>query len=297
MTAGRQHKRRRRRMQITNKHNLPETIYNVLSQGSHKPQIGRYSVTDLIGAPLVRILKIKHWEEIEQDVGDMMWLLLGKSVHYILEGGAPKEGLAEEKFIVQYGDKQIVGVPDLWHNDIIDDYKITSVFAFLLGDKPEWENQLNVYAALYRWSGFVVKGLRINAILRDWMKSKADREEDYPPIPFMMADVPLWDYDRQREYISDRVMLHWQAETEGEAPICTPEERWERPTTYAVMKGSNKKAARVLASEQAAKDWIDIAGDEKAKYDIVMRPGESIRCKDYCLVRDVCPVNPCKVKL
>jgi hypothetical protein len=284
-------------MQITNQHNLPETIVNVLSQGSHKPKIGRYGVSDLIGAPLVRILKIKHWDELEQDVGDMMWLLLGKSVHYILEGGAPLEGIAEEKMVLPFGNVVVVGVPDLWHNEIVNDYKITSVFSFLLGDKPEWERQLNVYAFMYYMNNFKVSGLKINAILRDWMKSKADREEDYPPIPFMSVDVPLWDTDKQRQYIIDRIELHSLAEACSDAPICTPEERWERPTTYAVMKNKNKRAERVLTTEQAAKDWIDLAGDEKAKYDIVMRPGESVRCTSYCVVRDVCPVNPCKVAL
>ena len=282
-------------MQITNQHNLPETIFNVLSQGNHKPIFARYSVSDLIGAPLVRILKMKHWDELQQDIGDMMWLLLGKSVHYILEKGAPDESLAEEKMVLPYGDVTIVGVTDLYHNKVIEDWKITSVYSFLLGDKPEWERQLNCYRFLYTPLCLPVVGLKINAILRDWMKSKAEREDDYPAIPFVSVDVPLWDLDTLQKYIADRVSLHEESERVMEAPICTPEERWERPTTYAVMKKGNKKAARVLASEQAAKDWIDLAGDSNAKYDIEERKGESVRCASYCVVRDVCPVNPCKV--
>ena len=282
-------------MLTTNKYNLPETIFNVLSEGAHKPVEGRYGVNDLVGAPLPRILKMKHWNELTQDIGDMMWLLLGKSVHYILEGGAPKEGIAEEKMVIQYGDKQIVGIPDLWHNEVVEDWKITSVFSFLLGDKPEWEQQLNLYSWMYRLKGFIVSGLKINAILRDWMKSKSLQDSDYPAIPFMSVDVPLWDVDRQNEYVGDRVMLHRTAEHNATAEICTPAERWERPTTYAVMKKGNKKAARVLPTEQEAKTWIDLAGDDNAKYDIEERKGESIRCKDYCVCREVCLVNPYKI--
>ena len=134
-------------------------------------------------------------------------------------------------------------------------------------------------------------------MLRDWMKSKAAQDPHYPPIPFMSVDVPLWNIDMQRLYITERCELHSLAEATSEAPMCSPEERWERPTTWAVIKKGNKRAARVLESEQAAKDWIDLAGETNAKYEIELRPGESIRCKDYCLVREVCQFNPYKVLL
>jgi len=102
-------------MEITNKHGLPEVFVNAVSNG-HKPIPGRYGVNDLVGAPLARRLKMEHWDELEQDVSDMLWMILGSSVHALLQGNAPKESLSEEKLIVAVDGHWVVGVPDLYHN-------------------------------------------------------------------------------------------------------------------------------------------------------------------------------------
>jgi hypothetical protein len=280
-------------MKFTNINGIPESYVNVLTSGSHPPLIGRFSVTDLVGAPRQRMLKLLHWEELTQDVGDMLWMLLGKSVHYVLEGGAPDESLAEEKMIVQFQGATIVGIADLFHMGIIEDQKVTSVYSFLLGDKPEWEHQLNIYAWMYQAAGFDVMGLRINAILRDWQKSKAEREADYPPIPFQSVKVPFWGYADAEEYVKYRLALHRTAENwpEDQLDACTPEEMWERPTTYAVMKKGAKRALRVLTNMEEAEAWIDLNADDPKKCTVEVREGIRAKCKDYCLVRDVCELN------
>ena len=66
-------------MKITNKHNLDESIYNTLSR-VYPPVPNRYSVTDLVNPPLMRYLREKHWNELEQDASDMLWMLLGKAL-------------------------------------------------------------------------------------------------------------------------------------------------------------------------------------------------------------------------
>ena len=55
-------------MQITNSHNLPEALFNVISK-IREPIEGRISVTELIDAPLIRHLRMKHWngEQIKCD--------------------------------------------------------------------------------------------------------------------------------------------------------------------------------------------------------------------------------------
>ncbi len=282
-------------MIISNIYNLPEAVYNTLVEA--KPPVpGRYSVTDLINAPLQRILKMKHWPELTQDVSDMLWLLLGKATHYVLEHGAPESAIAEEKLTIPWSDTIVVGVADLYHNYTVEDYKITSVYAFLLGDKPEWERQLNIYAWIYRQLGFDVYDLLIRAILRDWVKTKALKDAEYPPIPFQTVRVPLWDASQASTYVEERIALHRAAEDTMDAPCCTDEERWAKPTTYAVMKKGNKRAARVLDSMDAAETWAVLNLDAKDKYEIQERAGEFTKCASYCLVRDVCPHNPYRDK-
>lgn len=277
-------------MKITNAHSLPEAVYNVLFLPGTPPIKGRYGVVDLCGAPLPRILKMQHWEEIEEDVSDKLFMLLGSSVHYVLEKGAPDSALAEEKLIVNHKGVYIVGVTDLYHNSIIEDWKVVSVFSFLLGDKPEWERQLNCYAWLLGELEFPVTGLRINAILRDWMKNKALRNPDYPAIPFQMVQVPLWEPDKASAYVEERIALHRAAEDTMTAPCCNDEERWAKPTTYAVMKKGNKKASRVLETREEAETWADF--NLFCKFEIVERPGEYTRCQSYCVSRAVCQYNP-----
>lgn len=275
----------------TNNHSLPEAMYNLLSRSGRKPVRREYHVTQLIGSPLQRILSMQHWDEIEEDVSERLWALLGSSVHYVLERGTPAEALAEETLRLVVGDADIIGTADLYQHCAVEDYKVTSVFAFLLGDKPEWEAQLNIYAAMYRHMGFAVDDLCINAILRDWQKSKSLRDPDYPKIPFQRVAVPLWGEDEARTFIADRVALHKAAEDTMTAPCCTDDERWARPTTFAVIKKGNKRAARVLDTYEAAVEWVENNMKGHAPT-IEERPGSYIKCESYCSVRSVCEHNP-----
>lgn len=269
-------------MIYTNNFSLPEAVVNAIGQ-PHKPVPGRYSASDFTGSPLQRKLKEEHWEDLTQDSSDMIWMLFGSAMHYVLEKGSPKDSFAEEKLQMSYQGITIVGVTDLWHNNTISDYKTTSVYAFLLGSKPEWTIQLNIYRMLY----FVVLNLdtdklQINAILRDWQKGKTYRDENYPKIPFFVQDIPIIDPTPHID--------NWLSKI-ADPPCCTPEERWERPTTWAVMKGTNKTATKVCKSEDEAWSYID---DESRGYSVVKRPGEAIKCKSYCMVSQHCQYNPFK---
>jgi len=264
-------------MNLTNHYGLPDAMINVMNS-FHRPVEGRISVTELIGAPLVRQLRMGHWDELEEDASDRLWALLGQSVHYALEKGAPPDSLEEERLEIKINDITVSGRSDLWHNGVIEDYKVTSVYAFLLGDKPEWERQLNVYGYMWAMNGFDVTGLKIRAILRDWVKSKARLNDGYPNIPFHTIDVPLWSMVETENYIHERLRLHFAPPLE-----CTPEEKWTRPTTYAVVKKGAKKASRVFDTKEKAEAYA------KGGYEIVERPGMDVRCEEYCQVRAFCP--------
>lgn len=66
--------------------------------------------------------------------------------------------------------------------------------------------------------------------------------------------------------------------------VCTLEERWSNPTTYAVKKPGALKAVRVFDTlEQAMAMQRD-----NPQYEIETRRGEHLRCAEFCAVRDVC---------
>lgn len=265
-------------MKITNKYNLPQSYVNAVTLFKEKSE-GRLSVTDMINSPLQRQLKLKHWDELEGDVSDMLWMILGTAVHEFLDKNAPKNSLSEQKIEMKIGDFTIVGVPDLYHDGVISDKKVTSVWSFILGDKPEWEAQLNCYAFLLRHCGFEVKRLEINAILRDHQKSKVLSSPDYPAIPFQEVIIPMWSPAKAEMYINDRVALHSKPATE-----CTSEEKWERPTKFAVMKKNQKRAVRVFDTLEEADKLIATNKD----YSLAIRPGRCVKCEDYCSVRTFC---------
>lgn len=269
---------------LTNKYNLPESIVNAVSN-NHQPQEGRYSVTDIVNPPLIRHLRMKHWNEIEEDASDLLWMLLGTSMHYILEQHSPEDAFQEEKLIVKMGDITIVGKSDLYHNGTVTDWKVTSVYSFLLSEKPEWETQLNIYAWLWEKNGFPVNRLQINAILRDWQKSKSLKEQDYPKIPFMQIDIPLWDTKKTEDYITDRIALHQQVPP----PECTPEEKWEKPTGYAIMKQGRQSAVKLYDSKLEAELALDTIVKDRDLYYLQERPGACVRCESYCNVNKFCP--------
>lgn len=67
---------------LTNKFGLPDTLHKAIAYDTHK-LAGDISVTTLLDAPQVRILKKKH--AYEEDVVDGLYALMGTALHHILE--------------------------------------------------------------------------------------------------------------------------------------------------------------------------------------------------------------------
>lgn len=280
-------------MKFTNKYNVPQSVYDAITKDNYdlsKTDLNVISATTLIYPPKQRLLKFRHWQELEEDVIENTWRLLGQAVHYVLQQAENSERLTEERINVPVNGKIVSGQADIYESKIIQDYKITSVWSVVYSPdgKPEWENQLNVYAWLYRRLGFEVNKLRIIAILRDWSKSKVN-DGDYPILPIVTIEIPLWSFEKQQQYIEERVKLHqsYESATDDEIPICSPEERWAKPTTWAIYKNSNKRATKVCGNVDAANELVK-SFDQSCKWRIEKREGEDTKCKSYCSVKNFC---------
>jgi hypothetical protein len=275
--------------QITNKQNLPEAIVRAVSNDSYTKGDSKYSVTQLIGPPRQAALLRRHREEIVEDAADRIWSLLGQVAHGILERADWKNALTEERLYANIDGITISGQLDrliLTPDEVLSDYKVTSVWTLLDGVKPEWERQLNILAELLRLHSFAPSRLQVVAILRDWSKGRARREPNYPQQGVAVLDVPLWSQEKAQAYIRERIRLHEAAEVE--LPECTSEERWARPDVYAVHKGTNKRASKLCATESEAIEYAASVDPESKTYRVVHRPGASIRCADYCAVSEFC---------
>ncbi len=273
-------------MHVTNELDLPAAVVQAVANDPYPHgQVGDISATALIDAPRIRILRRRHADEIVEDASERIWSLLGQAVHTILERAEPS-AVTERRLFADVGGWRVSGQFDravLDHGaGLLQDYKVTSAWAVVDGLKPEWERQLNVLRYLAEANGYTIRALQIVAVLRDWSRSRAGQGQGYPAQPVQVLDVPLWDDDTLEAYVHDRVRVHQAAES-GEPPQCTAHERWQRPTTYAVMRKGRKSAIRVYEDRAAA----ERRAEDEGGY-VEVRVGRAVRCEAYCPVRAFC---------
>ena len=283
-------------MKYTNNFNLPKEIVHTIVNDDydHPTDEKTIPVHDLIAPTRIAVLSGRHDDEIIKDVSEDIWKLFGQSIHYILSRQKPEGKLIEERIKIQFKDYVVSGKPDNFdiESGHLQDYKVTSVWTYIYGSKDgrkEWEDQLNLYAWLLRSAGRVVKQVSITALLRDWSQRDASKSSSYPQIPLQTLEMPLWSFQEQEKYIEDKIKLFEQNMPfpDNDLALCTPNERWASPTTWAVMKEGNKKASKVETTEEEANKWIQEQGNGK-KFSIEVRKGEDKRCTRYCNVNRWC---------
>ena len=164
----------------------------------------------------------------------------------------------------------------------VTDYKVTSVFTIQRGLKPDWEQQLNIYAWLLRQNGITATSLTIVGLCRDWVQSRAAVKRDYPQSPIVPIRVPLWRDERQDTFVENRVRVHTMENT---LP-CTPEERWARGG-YTVLGGGLKP--RSFDSLNEAANYINIKEKPGRTFSIKEGGAKFVRCEAWCSISDHCP--------
>lgn len=287
-------------MKLTNKFNLPQTFVNVIQRPTYSKGKAHISATEIINSPRIVQLKKKYWEEIEQDASEMVWSLFGSAVHNILEHGKDDHHIVEERLHLEFEGWKISGAIDLQEVEpngtiTISDYKVTGAWA-VMNEKDDWHRQLNIYAWMVEKVKQVPVGkLQIIAIIRDWSARDAGTKEGYPQSPVATIDIPLWSFEEREAYVSKRIDEHgtalFEMETDGEMPDCTPEEMWEKKTTYALKKNANVRATSVhttLVEAEEALAKATGAAKKSEAFSIDVRLGERTRCKGYCQVSQFC---------
>jgi PD-(D/E)XK nuclease superfamily len=281
-------------MKLTNNHNLPETIINVIKRPQYTKGKSNMSMTELLNSPRIVQLKRKHWDDLTEDAAGMVWSLFGTALHNILEHGKDDHHIVEERVFAEIDGMTISGAIDLQEVEedgiILSDYKTTSAWA-VQNEKQDWHNQLNGYAFLVeKTKGIKVKKLQIVAIIRDWSSREAKQKDTYPQAPIVVIDIPLWTFEDREQYIRDRIHMHTEAffevETNGEIAPCTEDEMWAKPEKFAVMKEGGKRAKSVHDTREEA----DLMLPEKG-YFIEHRPGERTRCESFCQVSAFCTTH------
>ena len=285
-------------MKLTNQFDLPAVVVEALTQNTYDKGESTRSVTQLIDSPRIGILQQEHDDEIEQDVVDFLWARFGTGMHEMFEDATKGDQYTTEKrFFCDHMGWNISGAIDLIERTpdgvVIRDYKVTSKWSVIFG-KEEWHNQMNGYGWLFRHSinDFLngVCRLEIVAIIRDWHRREAEKDRNYPQLPIHIANIPSWSDQQQDDYIDGRIELHqsaaFQRLTKQDLPLCSDEERWRKQTKWAIKKGKNIRAVRVLNTKEEADEFLETKGSD---HHIEERPGECTRCvQNWCRVSQWC---------
>ena len=289
---------------FTNTEGLPAPLVHAITSRDQNDEdvYNAIRVSTLLKPPLQAALQ-KLIGPVE-DVSDRIYALLGMTIHEILA-----ENMSQVRFYRECDEYTISGEPDYYVKEpggfTIYDWKISSVWEAIHGVKPERIEQLN----MYRWlmSGpkynYKVTSLKVGYIFRDWSKLAVVREGgDYPKKQVMIREVPIWSDQKVEEFVTERLLAFvkaWRSVNYlnnfgREIPddvICTPDERWQKDTKYAVYKTAKSARATKLYDEA---DWTTGVVERGLKQLgpeawVEKRPGEATRCMYYCNVSNHCP--------
>jgi len=272
-----------------------------------------YSVTQLIQPPRVVQLQNRHkdyYDSIPFDE-DMLSKQLasfkGTAIHSWFErmlwkhiNKNPNCGyMMEQRLWDRICDRKISGKFDCYLNGALYDYKTTSVWKRIFGQFDDYEKQLNLYSYMLGLCGIEVSILYIIAWYMDWDKHKR-YQKDYPSKEIEQIHLKnIWSPKKQKDYLYNLIERQKSNEKlpDDQLDLCTNEEMWQKPTSYAVSFPGATRAVRVKDTREEAEIYItDTMAKEKKKdkkeamkdWYVETRGGDRTRCNEYCKCNVFC---------
>jgi hypothetical protein len=276
-------------MIITNKLHLPEGLVKAASTERHNAAMCLSATTLLQGVKQI-ILTERYWDQLEDDVSDRIWAIWGQAVHSLLEQEGEND-FTEQEMSYQAGNITVTGKIDNYNmaTGMICDYKTASVNKVKFRDFTDWYMQGMIYAWLLTRNKFPVERCRFIALLKDHSKTDAARDSQYPPNPVFLYEFPVTADKLFKTGVFIRAKVEEYTRylecADDDIPPCPPEERWDRPSKFAVKKEGRKTAVRLFdLKEEAERKAAELGTGHFVEH----RPGESIKCRHYCLCRNFC---------
>jgi hypothetical protein len=290
-------------MGLTGLKNFSEPIQNALMNDSYQGGLlTDISATGLIDSPRIKYLRKQYSHEITEDASRRIASLLGTAFHQLMEENSPDDWIKEERFYAEVDGLMLSGQIDaivpikkknLGDNPVvIRDYKVITAYKAQSGMK-DYERQGNIYGYLLRRNGYTPISFVIEAVIKDWKESFALRDENYPQLPIVEYEYPIWSFDQSEQYIKERLKLHFPKD--DTIPECSDEEMWSSESKFEAKKKGHKKATKLFDSERDANNWIADQDHRSTKgttfedWDIIQRPSERRRCEgNWCNVSEYC---------
>jgi len=281
---------------LTNRLGIPELMFKAVSVNNHSNGGAEFSATQLCKPPRILQLERRHKDELQNDVSDFWNSFVGSGVHGNIYNALKNDEdfILETQYFIEMDGVQISGSPDCYHKPTktLFDHKTMQTTAFGLEAKPEYEQQLNIYAYILEQNGIEVDNLFINAIYLDWRKAACKYADPtkYPMAPGRLVSVHKWSKDKIESFIKERIALHKSQEKVADEDLipCLATEMWERPAKYAVQRKGALKAMKLTDSETEARLYIRDKKLSTPDYAILFRPGSRMRCEQYCSAAPFC---------
>lgn len=203
----------------------------------------------------------------------------------MLEDGNIYDLTLEQRSEREVDDFIIGGKFDVVANRQVRDTKTTKVYNWIHGGNDE---KYRLQGSIYRWLNpdlILDDEMVVDMLFTDWSPLKAQADKKYPPRPIMERKLKLLTIQETDCWIRQRLDLlrrYWDEDQQA-IPACTPEEVWQKETTYAWYKDPAKRAR----STKNFTSLLEAQQHSKGVGVIVERPGDVKFCS-YCPAKDSC---------
>lgn len=114
-------------MKLVNRSGLPEAIVKALENDRYSKGEADYSTTELSVPSRIVALKKQYDNEIEEDVSDRVYALLGSLGHALLERSGTAD-MIEKRLFCSIAGHTLSGCLDIIDGTTIEDFKFCSVW-------------------------------------------------------------------------------------------------------------------------------------------------------------------------
>lgn len=220
-------------MNFTNKHDVPDYIFEWLVYDDYDHHEGVISTTTLLGGVRKHILYQRHKDDLTIDASDMLDRRLGSALHSTFEVIMMDNIEKEKRIFATVNGMEISGKYDML-KDVGDkkrliDIKTTSVWKYIKKDFEGYKNQLSIYRYLLKRNGVKVsQTAEICFVFTDWKRNEVAKYEGYPPLRTWWTVIDLYGVKPTEDYIKERLALFkkYQDVPDKKIPRCSDEELW-----------------------------------------------------------------------
>lgn len=197
----------------------------------------------------------------------------------------------EQRTLKQFEGWTIGGKFDMVADGIVQDFKSTSVWSWIKGNK---DDDYRLQGSLYRWLNpkkITEDFIRINFIFTDWSKRDL-RTPGYPQKRVEYKDIPLLSLKETEQWVRLKlaVINQYFNLPEKELPHCTDTELWRSDPQYRYFADPAKASDPNARSTKNFSDLVEarkFMSEKGGKGTIVTKPGEPKAC-GYCAAFEAC---------